>query len=302
LTATLTLQRHFEFVTEKSKFALNSFKNMIDNRDVTFESKLKNFRAVSRSIICYGAQVWGYEWHEGIESEQNNLLRSVFSLPRHAPKYALYLETGLLPLYEFTLSLHLKYIRRCAALSQDRYPRILAAETLKKKTFWARSWIGLCHDNNLSTLLVDNMDTNQILSKVTEGLKRKYDQQRRESQSRNLYKQLNIDNSYVFSNTKSSFISWMFKARTELIYPNKYSFTATQTLCSLCNRREEEDVCHFVAVCPVLTEVRIRYFGRRTLEPEQLKRLLNGERWMDLSLYCRAAWEYRYALIQEFNY
>ena len=59
--------------------------------------------------------------------------------------------------------------------------------------------------------------------------------------------------------------------------------------CSLCNLVEEETVLHFLCVCPILGDIRIRYFWERHVSRERGLRLLNGENWDCLLEYvCKA--------------
>jgi hypothetical protein len=122
------------------------------------------------------------------------------------------------------------------------------------------------------------------------------------SRGRLLYPIVGSFTDYVYSEHDSTLISWLMKARAELIHLNKYSWTSGSTRCSLCNRREEEDVFHFVAKCPALSEFRLRYLQRSFLSLDELVDHLSGKNWTDLSHYCKNAWKYRFSLIEEFNY
>ncbi|RZF32661.1 hypothetical protein LSTR_LSTR004089 [Laodelphax striatellus] len=77
---------------------------------------------------------------------------------------------------------------------------------------------------------------------------------------------------------------------------------ATQKLCSLCNMRVEEDVYHFIAVCPVLKEIKRECFWKRNPKKRPAGTTLNGEDWLTVTRYCRLAWRYRHELVMEFNY
>lgn len=58
-TSQLSLQLHFQNKVASSKQALNVVrKRLISDSLINLSSKLQVFNAVSRSIHCYGAQVW----------------------------------------------------------------------------------------------------------------------------------------------------------------------------------------------------------------------------------------------------
>lgn len=66
LSSGLSLDKHFRERTVVAKYALNSFNNLILNRSIPFSSKLQVYNAVSRAIICYGAQIWGCTWYNQV--------------------------------------------------------------------------------------------------------------------------------------------------------------------------------------------------------------------------------------------
>jgi hypothetical protein len=60
---------------------------------------------------------------------------------------------------------------------------------------------------------------------------------------------------------------------------------------------EEETVCHFTAVCPILSEFRNAHFGQARLTLEEFINLLNGKiSWSKLAAFCKVAYKYRYFL------
>lgn len=128
--------------------------------------------------------------------------------------------------------------------------------------------------------------------------------QKRASESRLWYRQIEVDSTYIYNkDIDCSIIRWIFKARTELIYLNNYKMNQVCKKCSLCNRNEIEDVFHFVAVCPILKEFRVGYLGKILLsQREFLDYLTDSSRYPKLAKFCKYAWPYRYELIKEFNF
>ncbi len=72
--------------------------------------------------------------------------------------------------------------------------------------------------------------------------------------------------------------------------------------CSLCKRRQNETVFHFVAVCPILKSIRKKHLGKFVLNEADYFEFLNGRDWRALGKYMNEAWKYRWRLTQEFNF
>lgn len=72
--------------------------------------------------------------------------------------------------------------------------------------------------------------------------------------------------------------------------------------CSLCNLGVIEDVWHFMCVCPMLSDIRVRVFGERYVNMERCVDILNGENWDGLYEYICIAGRIRRELVREFNF
>jgi len=103
-------------------------------------SKYKLFSAAMRSILCYGAQVWGISPYEEVESLLRLFLKKIFRLPRFTPNRMLYLETGLSPLHIFTAEMHFRYIQKVVTMPEHRLPRILANLLVQERKQWVIEW------------------------------------------------------------------------------------------------------------------------------------------------------------------
>jgi hypothetical protein len=279
------------------------FNNLLLNNDIPFGSKLHIFNAVMRSIVCYGAQVWGGRLYDAVEKVQRSLLKRVFCLPMNAPTYLMFLETDLKPIYLHTLKLHINFINRCINLPQFRYPKILLKEVIERKLFVYEDWRKLeeSYDIPLDALSTGSVNVEDALEKVARRSAEIYRARLTSSRRCVIYPELATFNNYIYEKRDFKLIKWFMKARTELILLNKYSVIQNSNICSLCNMEEEEDVVHFIARCPVLREFRLYYLRKPVLERDELKELMNGRNWTDLSAYCKSAWSYRYFLVKEFN-
>jgi len=68
LTPSLSMSQHIKDQVSRSKLGLNTiWHKLVMREDLGFDTKEKVFKAVSRSILWYGAQVWGGTMHEEAE-------------------------------------------------------------------------------------------------------------------------------------------------------------------------------------------------------------------------------------------
>ena len=69
-----------------------------------------------------------------------------------------------------------------------------------------------------------------------------------------------------------------------------------------CNLMEEEDTFHFIAKCPILSPFRRLYWKKERLDEQEFFKFFKKENLRKLTFYRKYAWDYRYRLVQEFNY
>lgn len=132
LTPRLSFLPHLEDRVSQAKIGINRvWSNFILNRNVPLSSKYRVFGSISRAVVCYGAQVWGFQSYDVLEKFQRFFIRKLFSLPSSSPNYMLAIETAMEPLECFTLHLHLKYCLKVLSLPDCRLPKKVALEVIK---------------------------------------------------------------------------------------------------------------------------------------------------------------------------
>lgn len=283
---------------------------------VPSSKKFLVFNSVSRSIACYAAQIWGYQRYELLEQLLRFFIKKLYSLPNITPNYMLYVETGADLLLLFTLRLHFNYCLKVLNLPQSGLPRILAVEVIKQKAYWFGSWIRLaekydcvfspsiedweCWRDQLAALIVRirTVHRDEVIALARASVRFSH------------YGQLDL-NKKLFSFERHDdnmtytlqHLRWLFKLRGELLYLNHTPWLERDVqTCSLCNLNAREDIVHFLAVCPILTEFRLRYLGVRTLDVSSMRDYLNALDCHGLINFARSAWRYRFQLVQEFNF
>lgn len=104
LTSHLSWTSHFKFRYVQAATALNTtYRTFMNNRDIPHSTKYKIFNSVMKSVLCYAAQVWGFQKFEEVEKFQRVFIKKVFWLPRTTPNYMIYVETGVATIFLYTL-------------------------------------------------------------------------------------------------------------------------------------------------------------------------------------------------------
>jgi hypothetical protein len=73
--------------------------------------------------------------------------------------------------------------------------------------------------------------------------------------------------------------------------------------CEICNLGAEENVLHFILVCPTLKSYRNKYLKKYSLTKEEVICILdNWEHWPGVAMYVEDALNYRKILLEEINF
>lgn len=310
ITPQINIKKHCEGKYKQAVRTLGAtWGKFMENREIATSAKYRIFQSVIRSVICYGAQTWGYKEYEEVEKVQKYFLKRLFKLPINTPDYMLYVESGLAPLYLHTLKLHADYISRVMTYEADRIPRKLAEIILGKKALYIRKWMDLAEENNLEiSLTLENVKTwkaqiYDLIAKTDAKLYKENLHKAQNSNYRNVYIHLNHKlgvNSYFQDKYSTSVIGNIFKVRGELLKLNYRPHIETNTTqCTLCNLKRMENTMHFVGECPILKEIRIVHFGKGYLNQQETYEYLNGKDWRKLADYVMEAMSYRNAIIRE---
>lgn len=315
LTPKLKFHQHVERRNTQAKNAINTtWQSFLSKKDISLQMKWKVFLAVCRSIQSYAAQIWGFEYFEQIDKFQRYFLKKILKLPNDTPNYILMLETAAEDNHFYTMGLHLQYI--CKTLfhyEENRLPNFLSKLLIHRELFWVKNIKDLAVNLNIQwpaenfTEIQWKFFSNNLLSKLKINIYQERMRKKSESVSR-MYKYLDIERGHVYlaNNSKYDMISWIFKARSGMIRlnGNRYDVDVLMKYCTLCNLHEVESFQHFLGVCPILREFRMRFFQKPILNDEEMVKILNGieaENWSNLVNFLKISLKYRKFLISEFN-
>ncbi|KAL7726615.1 hypothetical protein ACLKA6_010480 [Drosophila palustris] len=108
-----------------------------------------------------------------------------------------------------------------------------------------------------------------------------------------LYLKLSNLANYFKDGIDAQAISLIFRARTEVLRLSYVPHSSLDSRCTLCSTGEAEDTAHFIARCPMLSELRVLHFGQTRLNTTEINDFLNGSDWGSLVAYLRDATRYR---------
>lgn len=314
LTPKLSFACHFKDRVATSKLVVNStWSNLFKSNDIPLRAKWAVFEAVCRSVVCYGAQVWGFKGVDELEGFQRFCLKRMLGIPKVTPNYAVYLETGVDIMRLHVLNLHFQYVLKVLDLPDSRLPRRLASAVIERREGWFKEWIALAErygcDFDPDPLARQQWGVQlKIMSeKIRTATRDHWVQKANNSCFHAVYPRLNWNlggKCYLTGLYNRLFAGIIFKARTEMLPLNNQPYRdAGQRICSLCNSGEVENVMHFLGRCAVLREIRVRWFGVAMIGDEEiLISYLNGYDWYLLVGYLREALKYRNYLVEQFNY
>jgi len=227
LTYNLSFRKHLQSRLATAKTSINAtWSAFLLDPEIEVAQKLKIFEAAARSILFYGAQIWGFMEFEEVESLLRFFMKKILVLPKNTPNYMLHLETGIDSLYVSTLNLHFNYLQFVSSMHSNRLPHILSAKILEKKIFWASKWKAMFDGLNIAfpCRLVNSdlkIDHAKIVKDLTTMERQKYLEKARSSAHHDLYSELNYSiEAITLSLYPSHHIGLFIKARGGMLNLN----------------------------------------------------------------------------------
>jgi len=309
ISSKITLRKHMECKSMTAKKSINALWSPIfENNKILPEAKIKLFKSCIRTLICYGAQIWGCKPYEDIEKVMRFFLKKLFRLPSWTPTAFLCLETNTEPLHLHTLKLHCTYLIKIMTMSSSRYPHIVAKECMKKKAGWYSDLTVLLEKMELPFAHLSSMGQEcvngwasiftDLQAKLLLSYKQSYEDKVGSSLNFQVHKYLNFNlggKNYI-SNSAISMESKRFiiKMRGEILLKSGSSCFNEQPACLACGiPGMQEDLFHFLAECRRYADLREKWFNVPKLDCEAALNLLNGCNWHALCGFGKEAYELR---------
>ena len=108
-----------------------------------FEHKafFKIFDSLVVPILCYGSEVWGYEYQRKIEQVHINFCKSVLGVGKYASNSPVLGECGRLPLATRCYRRFIKYWLKILKMDHDSFPRQCYDEMCKTDKLGTTNWV-----------------------------------------------------------------------------------------------------------------------------------------------------------------
>jgi len=121
----------------KAKVALTEILNIFfRSRCNSWKAKFKLFESICLSALLYGAEIWGVEKAEILETIQSSFLKYALNLPRCAANHIVRIEGNRVKIEFNIFKRALKFLTKLLEMENTRIPKIV--------------WQKLVHINNLS--------------------------------------------------------------------------------------------------------------------------------------------------------
>ena len=88
-----------------------------------FHSHFRLFDVMILPILCYGSEIWGYQYYDTLERVQRKWCRKLLGVPSHTTNEAVLGECGRLPIYFHTLKRCIRFWVKLLEMSRDRLPK-----------------------------------------------------------------------------------------------------------------------------------------------------------------------------------
>jgi len=233
------------------------------------------------------------------------LLSVFYSWSAYTPSAFIYTELNLLPIYVHTLRIHFKFIRNVISMPNTRLPKKLALLAVKSNLTWYKDIKDRAAECGIVTSL-DPEDSHQWKTTLDNLMKMEVTQFKNQqlllvnrTSYSSVYRILEFNQTYFLNDSLPfTIVSWILKCRGDLLSLRCRVFSEVESECVLCGNGDNEDLFHFMAVCPRLGDVRRKYLGACVLEGEVISHFINGKDWLALGNYCMFASRHRRNLIE----
>jgi len=283
-----SLHNHFKEKLAKAKNGINQSLCMLMKADIkSIQPFLRVFEAVSQSILCYGAQVWGYQYYEVVERIYRFFVKKLLWLPMNTPNYMILAELGRNSINLFTTKIHLDYIEKTLKVENVRYINIISKHMIANKLGWVKWYIEKAQNFHLSEN--NEFNQNQFMSSKNQLLQFLHVEEHTllvhnimNAQKHLYYKDIMgetiIIKNYLNSKFKLSEMRILASIRCEALslFGKPWANVECRN-CTVCSLQVVEDVIHFIGECTAYIDLRKCYFDKSLMLYDEIINKLNDE-------------------------
>lgn len=245
----------------KAMGALGAMKKVMRDGSIDFSVKEKIFKATVSSILFYGVEVWGRNPTEDIEKPARSFYKSLFGLPRSTPNYFLKTELDIDECACQARTRNLQFLGKILQMEDGRLPKMIMEELGELNEEFIE-------EKGKIIQRIRSMGSRNLINKA-----RGYEG----SGGRLLYQTLRygeMSDRYKEGDSRENEL--FMRARLEILQGVGFlPYQRNEPKCSRCGITTRDDMVHFLGKCAFFDIIREIKLGRRTLNLEELRAILN---------------------------
>lgn len=261
----------------------------------------KLFDSMIRPILCYGSQIWGYQYVEKIERMHVSFCKRYLMLPQSTPDAFVLGECGRLPLFVSYSAECVRFWLRILAMDRQRYPKQCYNMLYRLDTIGRNTWV-----SHIRHLVVSNGfgivwlsqgvgDINTFIARFKQRMVdcciQKWNSKLADSSKADTYRgfktMLDVER-YLYTNMSDSFrrIYAKFRCSSHILQIEKGRHTNTDRrfrFCPLCRKRNisiVESEFHFFFDCLAYENLRNDIFleqWKQIRTPEMFNQIMASQ-------------------------
>jgi len=252
----------------------------------------KLFDSQIRPMLLYGAEIWGLQDTQVVESVHLLACKKLLNVAARTPNTMVYGDTGRLPLFIYAHCRCIKFWTRLVKLSDTRYPKKVYRMLLNEHRNGKRNWVS--HIENILARYgfryiweaqdkVGKSFLKTFKDRLTSCYKQEWHAQICASQRYNVYVHFKEDlrlESYLSLDINSIFKHAFTRIRFGIsdLNVHKYRYHpnyARMSLCPFCQDTLEDEI-HFFFHCPTYDTIRKKYIRSVFFDQSVLYRVLSA--------------------------
>lgn len=271
-----------KYALGKTNIAINGIlKTLILTKCKSWEAQMQLFDSIAKSVLLYGAEIWGLKYTNEIEAGQSKFVKRILQCSSRTPNYLLRPETGIKNMAIKVWERALGWWNKLLSMPNDNITKILYnrlvyldhSPTNLDNLNWATAVKNFLISNNSSRTWSDQTINKNSIKEIIDIYSKKLlnvDITKIENSTYNpAYKHIKLNYSccepyllFQISISKKRIISQLRLANVDnfQIYCNNnlYKFDANNN-CTICNLQVKETLNHFLQVCPIYKHLRTLY-------------------------------------------
>lgn len=262
-------------LSEQAMKALFSINFLFDSVAMNIPEKLKIFDSMVLPILCYGSEILGFHTASDVERVHLKFLKQLLGVKTQTSNNAVYGEVGRVPLSVIRKVRILKFWFKIVNNPDSLLSKVFYDQIVNNYTnSWASQVEMLLNDLGFSYLwnanTVSNLQLSRVIERVYDQFYQSWFESLRTSSKLSTYSKIKSKFGvekylHCVSNNKYRIELAKFRcsAHRLAVEEGRYrNIEREQRLCVYCNMSVVEDEYHFLLICPLYRELRVKYLPR----------------------------------------